>query len=105
MTYEQLAELNRRLTHDVTRRHFFGRCAVGLGAIALNQLLSEEGFAAGPKIDPENPMAARTEPTRAFRREAQADRTDRPGAAGKSHAGQTFRFPQGQRDVARHEAQ
>ena len=62
MTPQQIAELDRRLTHDVTRRHFFGRCAVGLGTIALNQLLREEGFAAGPKIDPANPMAARTSP-------------------------------------------
>jgi len=62
MTAQQLAEFDRRLTHDTTRRHFFGRCAVGLGAIALNQMLREEGFAAGPKIDPAHPMAARTPP-------------------------------------------
>ncbi len=62
MNPQQLAELERRLTHDVTRRHFFGRCAVGLGAIALNQMLQEEGFAAGPKIDPANPMDPRVPP-------------------------------------------
>ena len=46
--------------HEITRRHFFGRCGVGLGAIALNQLLGEDGFAAaGPKIDPAHPMAPR----------------------------------------------
>src|SRR6187399_1672135 len=62
MTPQQIDELDRRLTHDLTRRHFFGRCAVGLGAIALNQMLREEGLAALPKIDPANPMAARTPP-------------------------------------------
>ena len=62
MTPQQLSELDRRLTHDVTRRHFFGRCAVGLGAIALDQLLREEGFAASVKIDPAEPMASRASP-------------------------------------------
>ena len=62
MTPHQLSELDRWFTHDVTRRHFFGRCAVGLGAIALNQLLREEGFAASVKIDPANPMAPRAAP-------------------------------------------
>jgi hypothetical protein len=62
MNRQQLDELGRRLTHDVTRRHFFGRCAVGLGAIALNQMLSEDGYGAGPKIDPANPMDPRTPP-------------------------------------------
>ncbi|MBW3598458.1 MAG: DUF1501 domain-containing protein [Planctomycetes bacterium] len=45
-----------RLKH-VTRRHFFGDCAVGVGAIALNCLLREEGAAA--KIDPSDPLAPR----------------------------------------------
>ncbi len=62
MNRQQLDEFNRRFTHDVTRRHFFGRCAVGLGAIALNQMLSEDGYGAGPKIDPANPMDPRTPP-------------------------------------------
>ncbi len=62
MTPRQIDELDRRLTHDITRRHFFGRCAVGLGAIALNEMLQAEGFAARPKIDPANPMAPRTPP-------------------------------------------
>ena len=42
----------------ITRRHFFGRCGVGVGAFALQQLLAENGWAA-PKIDPGNPMAPR----------------------------------------------
>ena len=41
-----------------TRRHFFGQCAVGLGAIALNQLLSADGRAA-VSVDPAHPMAQR----------------------------------------------
>ena len=46
--------------HEITRRHFFGRCGVGLGAIALNQLLSEDGLGAGgPVIDPAHPMTPR----------------------------------------------
>ncbi len=46
--------------HEITRRHFFGKCGVGLGAIALNQLLSEDGLGAGgPVIDPAHPMNPR----------------------------------------------
>jgi hypothetical protein len=44
-----------------TRRHFFGQCAVGVGALALQQLLAESGYAApgGPVIDPMHPLAPR----------------------------------------------
>ena len=38
-----------------TRRHFFGRCGVGLGAIALASLLADGALAAGTK--PVNPLA------------------------------------------------
>jgi len=46
---------------DITRRHFFGNCALGLGALALQQLLAESGWAApgGPAIDPMHPLAPR----------------------------------------------
>jgi len=46
---------------DITRRHFFGRCAMGVGALALQQLLAESGWAAqgGPVIDPAHPLAPR----------------------------------------------
>lgn len=57
---------------DETRRHFFGQCGIGLGSIALSQLLRRDaagvepnpntsGDAAniGVKIDPTRPMAAR----------------------------------------------
>src|SRR5262245_48424439 len=46
-----------------TRRHFFGQCGVGVGAIALNTLLQRDGIAApaAPKVrlDPANPLAPR----------------------------------------------
>jgi hypothetical protein len=43
-----------------TRRHFFGQCGVGIGAIALNALLAGDGIAA-PRVqlDPANPLAPR----------------------------------------------
>ncbi|MEX2174816.1 MAG: DUF1501 domain-containing protein [Pirellulaceae bacterium] len=44
---------------SVTRRHFFGECAVGIGALALNALLQQDGRAVPLKIDPANPLAAR----------------------------------------------
>ena len=45
---------------ETTRRHFFGRCALGLGSIALGSLLSDELFAAEPQPrDMSNPLAPR----------------------------------------------
>lgn len=55
----QLAIAERSVMHDITRRHFFGRCALGLGAIALNELLREDGFGANLSIDPMRPLAPR----------------------------------------------
>lgn len=45
---------------DVTRRHFFRECGVGVGAMALAALLADEGYAA-PRVqlDPANPLAPR----------------------------------------------
>ncbi len=43
---------------DITRRHFFGKCATGIGAIALHSLLSEEGLGA-VSVDPAHPLAPR----------------------------------------------
>jgi hypothetical protein len=40
-----------------TRRWFFKECGVGLGAIALGQLLRESGFAAPAKVAIEGPLA------------------------------------------------
>ncbi len=48
--------------HQQTRRHFFGQCGVGVGAIALNQMLTRDGLAAPTptaKIDPANPLLPR----------------------------------------------
>src|SRR5688500_4285075 len=44
-----------------TRRHFFQKCGVGVGAMALHHLLAQDGQAAHRvKLDPTNPMAPRT---------------------------------------------
>jgi hypothetical protein len=49
--------------HDQTRRHFFGQCGVGVGIIALNELFAREAVGRHiPKINPAQPMAARTPP-------------------------------------------
>src|SRR3954453_10797738 len=42
-----------------TRRHFFERCGVGLGAMALASLFDREGVAAGASSRDVNPLAAR----------------------------------------------
>ncbi len=43
---------------DITRRHFFNRCSLGVGSLALQQILAGESQAS-VKIDPANPMASR----------------------------------------------
>ncbi len=40
---------------DQTRRHFFGRCSIGLGSIALGSLLEKQGLAAS-QIGVKNPL-------------------------------------------------
>ncbi len=50
---------HERQLREVTRRHFFGHCGVGIGAIALNCLLRDEGHAAPSPIDPAQPLAPR----------------------------------------------
>ena len=55
--YQQLQEAQAQA---MTRRHFFGKCQVGLGAVALSQLLKETGRANDDKqggVD--NPLAQR----------------------------------------------
>jgi hypothetical protein len=44
---------------STTRRHFFGRCGVGLGGIALGSLLAEESRAATEPPDLQDPLAPR----------------------------------------------
>ena len=52
--------LNRHLPPQlVTRRWFFEQCRVGLGTLALGQLLKGAGFAAGENPAPPNPLAPR----------------------------------------------
>ena len=43
----------------VARRWFFQQCGVGLGAVALGQLLGESGYAAQPGTETVNPLASR----------------------------------------------
>ena len=47
---------------EQTRRQFLGQAGIGLGAIALQALLSEESLAAGVAIDPAHAMAPRKAP-------------------------------------------
>ena len=53
---------------SATRRHFFGQCGVGVGAIALNQLLARDGVAA-----PAPPAVGRGSPDHAPTRTAKYD--------------------------------
>src|SRR5690348_2706021 len=63
----QNSHIETQNLHLQTRRHFFGQCGVGVGAIALNQMLASDGVAApapqakinAPKIDPANPLLPR----------------------------------------------
>src|SRR5262245_12896195 len=43
----------------ITRRHFFGRCALGIGGIALASLLDSSKALGGAATAPANPMAPR----------------------------------------------
>jgi hypothetical protein len=54
--YDESAQLQLLNT---TRRHFFGQCGVGLGAIALGSLLAEESPAAVEPPDLSDPLAPR----------------------------------------------
>jgi len=56
-----LSHLENAHLLDITRRHFFGKCALGVGGMALNQMLAADASAA-LKIDPANPMAQRPAP-------------------------------------------
>ena len=55
-----LSQLHREHLQAVTRRQFFGRCAVGIGSAALASLLNEPLMAApgkGASLLTENPLA------------------------------------------------
>lgn len=51
--------LDRR---TITRRWFFQQCGVGLGAVALGQLLRQNGYAATAAAALDNPLAPKTPP-------------------------------------------
>jgi len=59
-----IMELLPHLNHvrAVTRRTFFGRTGLGLGAIALGSLLGRDGFAAPKQKLAENPLAPKAPP-------------------------------------------
>jgi hypothetical protein len=47
---------NEQILREKTRRHFFGECGVGVGAMALSQLLGKETHASSP-VHSGNPLA------------------------------------------------
>jgi hypothetical protein len=49
--------MNENPIVDITRRHFYNQCAVGLGSIALSSLLAKESPAAVAPVD--NPLSAK----------------------------------------------
>src|SRR2546430_16610320 len=53
-------ELQRQQLTAITRRQFFGRCATGIGSMALASLLNEKLFAAALSAAPDNPLAPRS---------------------------------------------
>ncbi|MBV9864729.1 MAG: DUF1501 domain-containing protein [Abitibacteriaceae bacterium] len=76
LTPRKRQALEMQVTRAMTRRHFFQNCTLGVGAMALNLLLRQDGFAAQApaqakasamgassgsaiKIDPANPLAPR----------------------------------------------
>ncbi|MEZ5365277.1 MAG: DUF1501 domain-containing protein [Bryobacterales bacterium] len=52
-----MADKKHQLLADVTRRHFFSQCGVGLGQVALGGLMTGGSLFAAPRAD--NPMAPR----------------------------------------------
>jgi hypothetical protein len=47
--------MNSLNLRDLNRRHFFSRCSIGLGSIALGSLLKEQGLAV-PQVAVKNPL-------------------------------------------------
>jgi len=41
---------------EITRRHFFSRCSMGVGSLALASLMAERGLAATPSLQMKNPL-------------------------------------------------
>ncbi|MDB6121483.1 MAG: hypothetical protein JWQ71_476 [Pedosphaera sp.] len=53
----QSNHLNRQNLHAMTRRHFFGKAACGIGSVALASLLNDKVFAASKSSPLINPLA------------------------------------------------
>src|SRR5438445_3600871 len=53
-------EFNQRSLQAVTRRHFFGKCATGIGGMALASLLDENLLAARSVTARVNPLAPKS---------------------------------------------
>src|SRR6185503_11283264 len=51
--------LNEQSLQAITRRQFFGRCATGIGSLALASLLNERAFGAKTPVAADNPLAPR----------------------------------------------
>ncbi|MEK7677428.1 MAG: DUF1501 domain-containing protein [Verrucomicrobiota bacterium] len=52
----QFTNFHRQHLHAITRRHFFGKCSGGIGAMALASLLNEKLFAGVPAHAVPNPL-------------------------------------------------
>jgi hypothetical protein len=50
---------NEQRLRAVTRRQFFGRCATGIGSLALASLLNDRAFGARTPVAADNPLAPR----------------------------------------------
>jgi hypothetical protein len=57
---QEAQRAEEQVLREITRRHFFRECGVGVGAMALAALLADDGYAA-PRVqlDPANPLAPR----------------------------------------------
>ncbi len=52
-----LRDVTNEHLRAITRRHFFGKCAAGIGSAALASLLDEKLFAAVPTVSADNPLS------------------------------------------------
>src|SRR5688572_22933974 len=52
-----LQEFQHERLKAITRRHFFGKCATGIGSVALASLLNERLFASGSALSQVNEVA------------------------------------------------
>ena len=50
-----ISEIQNHVLRDITRRHFFNQCSIGVGGMALGSLLARDAAAAAPAM--RNPLA------------------------------------------------